>query len=194
MADKSFSLQDHFLNGVRRAKSPVTIFLMKGVKLQGIVTWFDAFSVLLRRDGESQLVYKHSISTIMPTSVPIDLLAGLDRGTREAQARKANSLQDIFLAAAEKEHEPMTIFLVNGVMLQGAIAGHDQFSLLLERGGQVQLVYKHAMSTLQPERPLYLSGEDPAEDAPRDMLTTTTMTTIFAVGQGTAAERFQPRR
>jgi len=168
MADKSFSLQDHFLNGVRRAKSPVTIFLMKGVKLQGIVTWFDAFSVLLRRDGESQLVYKHSISTIMPTSVPIDLLAGLDRGTREAQARKANSLQDIFLAAAEKEHEPMTIFLVNGVMLQGAIAGHDQFSLLLERGGQVQLVYKHAMSTLQPERPLYLSGEDPAEDAPRD--------------------------
>ena len=57
----------------------------------------------------------------------------------------------------------MTIFLVNGVMLQGAIAGHDQFSLLLERGGQVQLVYKHAMSTLQPERPLYLSGEDPAD-------------------------------
>ena len=87
MADKSFSLQDHFLNGVRRAKSPVTIFLMKGVKLQGIVTWFDAFSVLLRRDGESQLVYKHSISTIMPANVPIDLLAGLDRGTREAQAR-----------------------------------------------------------------------------------------------------------
>ena len=167
MADKSFSLQDHFLNGVRRAKSPVTIFLMKGVKLQGIVTWFDAFSLLLRRDGVSQLVYKHSISTIMPANVPVDLLAGLDRGTREAQARTAKSLQDIFLGAAEKQHEPMTIFLVNGVMLQGAIAGHDQFSLLLERGGQVQLVYKHAMSTLQPERPLYLSGEDPAdEDAP----------------------------
>ncbi|MEO7786354.1 MAG: RNA chaperone Hfq [Sphingomicrobium sp.] len=163
MADKSFSLQDHFLNGVRRAKSPLTIFLMKGVKLQGIVTWFDAFSILLRRDGVSQLVYKHSISTIMPLNVPIDLLAGLDRGTRESVGKKTNTLQDIFLAAAEKEHEPMTIFLVNGVMLQGSIAGHDQFSLLLERGGQVQLVYKHAMSTLQPERPLYLSGEDPAD-------------------------------
>jgi len=163
MPDKFFSLQDHFLNGVRRAKSPVTVFLMKGVKLQGIVTWFDAFSILLRRDGVSQLVYKHSISTIMPANVPVDLLAGLDRGTRESVGKKTNTLQDIFLAAAEKQHEPMTIFLVNGVMLQGAIAGHDQFSLLLERGGQVQLVYKHAMSTLQPNSPLYLSGEDPAE-------------------------------
>ena len=104
----------------------------------------------------------------MPGNVPIDLLAGLDRGTRETLARKATSLQDIFLAAAEKEHEPMTIFLVNGVMLQGAIAGHDQFSLLLERAGQVQLVYKHAMSTLQPERPLYLSGEDPVEEPAPD--------------------------
>ena len=166
MPDKSFSLQDHFLNGVRRAKAPVTIFLMKGVKLQGIVTWFDSFSMLLRRDGVSQLVYKHSISTIMPSQVPMDLLAALERGTRETvEKRKANSLQDIFLAAAERQHEPMTIFLVNGVMLQGAIAGHDQFSLLLERDGQVQLVYKHAMSTLQPNSPLYLSGEETSDAA-----------------------------
>ncbi len=165
MPDKSFSLQDHFLNGVRRAKVPVTIFLMKGVKLQGIVTWFDPFSLLLRREGVSQLVYKHSISTIMPAHAPDDLLAGLDRGTREmVEKRKANSLQDIFLAAAERQHEAMTIFLVNGVMLQGAIAGHDQFSLLLERGGQVQLVYKHAMSTLQPNGPLHLSGEQTGDE------------------------------
>lgn len=171
MPDKSFSLQDHFLNGVRRAKAPVTIFLMKGVKLQGIVTWFDPFSLLLRRDGVSQLVYKHSISTIMPSQVPLDLLAGLDRGTREAtEKRKSSSLQDIFLGAAERQHEPMTIFLVNGVMLQGAIAGHDQFSLLLERSGQVQLVYKHAMSTLQPNSPLYLSGEEVSDEVdPEDL-------------------------
>ena len=169
MPDKSFSLQDHFLNGVRRFKVPVTIFLMKGVKLQGIVTWFDPFSLLLRRDGVSQLVYKHSISTIMPAHAPDDLLAGLDRGTRESVAsRKPSALQDIFLAAAEKQHEAMTIFLVNGVMLQGAIAGHDQFSLLLERGGQVQLVYKHAMSTLQPARPLHLSGEETGDEEDDD--------------------------
>ena len=66
MADKQASLQDLFLNAVRRAKAPVTMFLVKGVKLQGIVTWFDNFSVLLRRDGQSQLIYKHAISTIMP--------------------------------------------------------------------------------------------------------------------------------
>ena len=51
MAARSLSLQDHFLNSIRRAKLPVTIFLVKGVKLQGVVTWFDAFSLLLRRDG-----------------------------------------------------------------------------------------------------------------------------------------------
>ena len=66
------NLQDLFLNHLRREKTPVTMFLVKGVKLQGIVTWFDNFSILLRRDGQSQLVYKHAISTIMP-SAPVQL-------------------------------------------------------------------------------------------------------------------------
>jgi host factor-I protein len=66
MAEKSQNVQDVFLNAIRKNKTPVTIFLVNGVKLQGIVTWFDNFSVLLRRDAHSQLVYKHAISTIMP--------------------------------------------------------------------------------------------------------------------------------
>jgi len=72
MADKPNNLQDLFLNSVRKAKTPITLFLVKGVKLQGIITWFDNFCVLLRRDGHSQLVYKHAISTVMP-SVPVAL-------------------------------------------------------------------------------------------------------------------------
>ena len=82
MADKPISLQDQFLNAVRRSKVPVTIFLVKGVKLQGIVTWFDPFSLLLRRDGNAQLVYKHAISTIMPANPPaeLDLAAGGEGG------------------------------------------------------------------------------------------------------------------
>jgi host factor-I protein len=159
MAARSLSLQDHFLNSVRRAKLPVTIFLVKGVKLQGVITWFDPFSILLRREGASQLVYKHAISTIMPSAPPPDLTA---TGST-AIAAKAQ-LQDQFLAAAAREHERMTLFLVNGVMLQGYVAGFDQFSLVLERGGHVQLVYKHAISTLQPERSLSL-GAVPEEDA-----------------------------
>ena len=156
MADKPLSLQDHFLNAIRRSKTPATIFLVKGVKLQGIVTWFDAFSLLLRREGSSQLVYKHAISTIMPAQTPDDLpkLTGAEQGKKAA-------LQDVFLAAAARDSEPMTVFLVNGVMLQGVIAGFDQFSLILERGGQVQLVYKHALSTMQPGRPLNLGGDEP---------------------------------
>ena len=73
--DKSQNVQDVFLNHLRKNKTPVTIFLVNGVKLQGIITWFDNFSVLLRRDGHSQLVYKHAISTIMPVT-PIQLFDG----------------------------------------------------------------------------------------------------------------------
>lgn len=68
MAEKSNNLQDVFLNTIRRTKTPVTMFLVNGVKLQGVITWFDNFSVLLRRDGHSQLVYKHAISTVMPAT------------------------------------------------------------------------------------------------------------------------------
>jgi len=67
MSDKHQNLQDVFLNQIRKEKNSVTIFLVNGVKLQGVVTWFDNFCVLLRRDGHSQLVYKHAISTIMPS-------------------------------------------------------------------------------------------------------------------------------
>lgn len=70
--EKKQNLQDTFLNAVRKAKTPLTIFLVNGVKLQGMVTWFDNFCVLLRRDGHSQLVYKHAISTIMPGG-PVNL-------------------------------------------------------------------------------------------------------------------------
>ena len=75
MSEKAQNVQDVFLNHRRKNKTPVTIFLVNGVKLQGIVTWFDNFSVLLRRDGHSQLVYKHAISTIMPVT-PVQLFDG----------------------------------------------------------------------------------------------------------------------
>ena len=66
MASDRQNLQDAFLNHVRKHKISVTVFLINGVKLQGVITWFDNFCILLRRDGQSQLVYKHAISTIMP--------------------------------------------------------------------------------------------------------------------------------
>jgi host factor-I protein len=71
-SEKPQNLQDVFINHVRKQKTPVTVFLVNGVKLQGIITWFDNFCVLLRRDGHSQLVYKHAISTVMPVT-PVSL-------------------------------------------------------------------------------------------------------------------------
>jgi host factor-I protein len=159
MPDKSPTLQDVFLNECRRAKTPLTVFLVKGVKLQGILTWFDAFSLLLRRDGNAQLIYKHSISTIMPAEAP-----QLPSSPPEA-GKGRPSLQDVFLAATERSDEPVTLFLINGVMLQGNVAGHDQFALLLARGGQAQLVYKHAVSTIQPAHPLDLGHAESDGDA-----------------------------
>ena len=77
-SDKKQNLQDTFLNAVRTSRTPLTIFLVNGVKLQGVVTWFDNFCVLLRGDGRPpQLVYKHAISTIMPMQ-PVQLFESDD--------------------------------------------------------------------------------------------------------------------
>lgn len=163
MPSKTLSLQDHFLNSLRRSRTPVTIFLVKGVKLQGVITWFDAFSLLLRRDGVSQLIYKHAMSTILPADVPADLDLEGFRGERMEEGRA--TLQDRFLAAAIRQREPMTVFLVNGVMLQGEVVAFNRFSMLLGRGDQVQLVYKHAVSTMQPASQLHLGDSEIEETA-----------------------------
>jgi host factor-I protein len=90
--EKSQNVQDVFLNHVRKAKTPVTVFLVNGVKLQGIITWFDNFSVLLRRDGHTQLVYKHAISTVMP-SAPIQLFdAAKPEGAATSAAPREHSV------------------------------------------------------------------------------------------------------
>lgn len=157
---KGQNLQDQFLNLLRKNKIPVTMFLVKGVKLQGIVTWFDNFSILLRRDGQSQLVYKHAVSTIMP-SLPID---AEQFGGPAENGKKTRLLQDVFLASLRKEAVQVTMFLVNGVMLQGRVASYDLFCMLLEREGYVQLAYKHAVSTIQPVTPVDLSGDWDGEE------------------------------
>lgn len=161
MADKANNLQDLFLNALRRDKISVTMFLVKGVKLQGIITWFDNFSVLLRRDGQQQLIYKHAISTIMPAQK----VGGLTLPTPDG--KRALSLQEVFLTAVQRADEPVTMFLVNGVMLQGEVAAFDLFCLLLEREGLAQLVYKHAISTVQPVNSVSLIVE-PQDAAPSE--------------------------
>ncbi len=72
-ADKKQNLQDAFLNAVRKSRTPLTVYIVNGVKLQGVVTWFDNFCILLRGEGRPpQLVYKHAISTIAPNA-PVQL-------------------------------------------------------------------------------------------------------------------------
>ena len=95
--EKTQNVQDVFLNHVRKNKTPVTVFLVNGVKLQGIITWFDNFSVLLRRDGHTQLVYKHAISTVMP-GAPIQLF---DAPTTKTEAGSTLTIAPRETVAAE---------------------------------------------------------------------------------------------
>lgn len=88
-SDKPVNVQDVFLNHVRKNKTPVTVFLVNGVKLQGIVTWFDINTMLLRRDGQSQLVYKHAISTLMPQG-PLQLF---DQGSSNSNTEQEESVE-----------------------------------------------------------------------------------------------------
>ena len=69
---KTQNLQDNFLNQARRDRLSVTMFLMNGFQLKGIVRGFDSFTVVLDSDGKQQLIYKHAISTIVPPR-PLDI-------------------------------------------------------------------------------------------------------------------------
>jgi len=97
--------------------------------------------------------------------VPVDAEqfgAGGDGG------KKQRLLQDIFLSRVRDAGVQVTMFLVNGVMLQGRIAAYDLFCMLLEREGFVQLAYKHAVSTIQPAAPVDLTadlGDDEGDGA-----------------------------
>lgn len=64
--ENSKAVEQDFLNKLKADEVSVTVFLVNGVKLQGIITWFDDSTMLLRRDGHTQLIYKHAVSTIMP--------------------------------------------------------------------------------------------------------------------------------
>ena len=98
-AEKSPNLQDVFLNHVRKNKIAVTIFLINGVKLQGVISSFDNFCLLLRRDGHVQLVYKHAVSTVMP-SAPIRLY---EPGQENQQAAAPSPAQPAAAPAAAPE-------------------------------------------------------------------------------------------
>lgn len=148
------------MNAVRRSKAPVSIFLTKGVRLQGVIGGFDNFSIELRRGTSPQLIYKHAISTIAPARAPdgFESAVGQVLGTE---------LQDQFLGGVASGGEQVSLYLVNGVMLDGRVEGFDQYVVVLTRAGIPQMVYKHAISTLQPAASLALAAES-AEAAERE--------------------------
>ncbi|PKP92425.1 MAG: RNA chaperone Hfq, partial [Alphaproteobacteria bacterium HGW-Alphaproteobacteria-15] len=82
----------------------------------------------------------------------------------QSGGKKQKMLQDVFLSRVAEAHVEVTMFLVNGVMLQGRIAAYDLFCMLLERDGAVQLAYKHAVSTIQPVGPVDLIVDDDDDD------------------------------
>ncbi len=76
---------------------------------------------------------------------------------------KTKTLQDAFLQRARAERVPVTLFLMNGFQLRGVLRAYDSFTVIIDSDGKQQLIYKHAISTIAPVRPLALDGaETPA--------------------------------
>ncbi len=134
-------LQDQFLNGARRDGTPVSVFLVKGVRLQGRISGFDAYSFTLRRDDSEQLVYKQAVSTILiAQAYQPDIVPAARRGDR----------QDEFLG--RRHGQSVSLYLINGVSLEGELIAHDIYCLLLSSEDGRQLVFKHALSTVSDAR------------------------------------------
>ncbi len=73
--------------------------------------------------------------------------------------QKTANLQDVFLTKARKQSIPVTVFLMNGFQLRGSVTGFDSFTVVLDSEGKQQLIYKHAISTIVPLRPISLMEE-----------------------------------
>ena len=114
--ESAYNVQDAFLNQIRRSRAAVTVFLVNGVKLQGFITWFDDEVVLLRRDEQTQLIYKHAISTVMP-SIPVNIS---DSNTADAQADRDLSLGDEFLGIEKESSNPRGSYLAVGAFCSRA--------------------------------------------------------------------------
>ena len=76
---------------------------------------------------------------------------------------KTNEFQDLYLSRARRSREPVTMFLMNGFQMRGIITGFDPFVVVLDSDGKQQIIYKHAISTIVPERPISLT--EPGEEA-----------------------------
>lgn len=101
--EKSINVQDAFLNHIRKNKTPLTVFLVNGVKLQGTITWFDINTILLRREGHAQLIYKHAISTLMPHG-PVSILDyNNDRDDRYASNTAESEIDEDFEEESDEE-------------------------------------------------------------------------------------------
>ena len=143
MSDKPLDLQNIILNHCRREGVAVNIFLIKGVRLQGVVSGFDPFVLTLKRDGREQLVYKHGVATL---SAPIDASILPPDGPAAGEGLQQAYLDRVVGGLSE-------VFLTSGVRLTGRLAAHDRYTLVLETPENgLQLVYKHALSSLSGAR------------------------------------------
>ncbi|KQN96952.1 RNA chaperone Hfq [Paenibacillus sp. Leaf72] len=149
MKHNKINFQDIFLNQCRKDKTVITLFLNNGVPMTGTIVHFDTFSIIMNADGKQSFVYKHAIATINPTTpvcVPHD------------DKLYADDKQDTFLSQCRKSKVTIDVFLVNGKKLQGKISHVDNYSILLNASnGKQHFLFKHAISTMIPDRAVTLA-------------------------------------
>ncbi len=84
---------------------------------------------------------------------------------------KQQNLQDLFLNQARRKAMPLTLFLMNGFQMRGTVTGFDNFVVVIDSDGKNQMIYKHAISTVSPARPLQLKQEPEREEDDRELVT-----------------------
>lgn len=139
---KVFELQNPFFNVIRTNRVPVAIYLVNGIKLQGLITSFDRHTLKLNHsEVQDQLVYKHAIATVVPRQ-KIELpLAAVEELSQE-------KTQDAFLDAIKEANKWVNVYLMNGIKLEGCVFAHDGYTLILDNNKTSQLAYKHAIATV----------------------------------------------
>jgi host factor-I protein len=78
--------------------------------------------------------------------------------------KTANNLQDIFLNSARKNRIPVTIYLTSGFQIRGYVKGFDSFTVVLDSDGKQMMIYKHAVSTITPAKPILFNNNQSEED------------------------------
>lgn len=143
----TMNLQDRLYAALKEDRIKTKVFLTNGFQMDGIIKEVDNFTILVLKDGQERMIYKHAISTIEPTKK-------IDNTTNRRQSSNTNLQERLYTSLKEGEIKAK-IYLTNGFQLDGIIKDFDNFTILILKDGREDMIYKHAISTIEPSKAVF---------------------------------------